>query len=281
MKMTTWYVYAYWDLEGVPRYIGIGKNAKRIESHLKYSHNRLLHNKIKKLQRAGLEMAHRKLTEGLTKSQACAEEIRLIALYGRLKLDPGGVLFNRTLGGEGFTGAHSSHTRKRMSDAHKGKVFTEEHRANLSKARAGVPLTDEWRRNSSIGHLGQVPWNKGKKTGQNPWPTGKRPGFIPWNKGVACTEEMKARISATLTGRKLPPEVIAKVAAATRGRKRSIETRERMRVAQLKRYATRGERAPEQIQLTREICARARAVRAEKISARKTAKLQLPDISAG
>lgn len=72
--------------------------------------------------------------------------------------------YNMTLGGEGTIGCVlTEETRQKISAALKGKTKgrpkpprTEEHKANLSKARKGG-----------------VPWNKGKPGSQVPWNKGK------------------------------------------------------------------------------------------------------------
>ena len=55
-----------------------------------------------------------------------------------------------------------------------------------------------------------------------------RKGNIPWNKGISPSDETKAKISASLTGRKLSAEAIEKTANAHRGMKRSEETKKKM-----------------------------------------------------
>ena len=80
--------------------------------------------------------------------------------------------YNKTCGGiKHFK--HSKKTRDQMGDSHRGKKrapFTEEHRANLSKAM-----------------------------------TGKK-GAPAWNKGIPCPEEVKDKIREKLTGRKRPDQ---------------------------------------------------------------------------
>lgn len=55
-----------------------------------------------------------------------------------------------------------------------------------------------------------------------------RKGNIPWNKGIPLSDETKAKISASLTGRKASAEAIEKTASAHRGMKRSEETKKKM-----------------------------------------------------
>lgn len=95
-------------------------------------------------------------------------------------------LTNSTDGGDGIWGhRHSDETRKKMSTTRKGRVFSEAHKQALSKARQGIKLnlTDEQRRQISES-------KKGNK----------------YNLGRVVSQEMRARISAKLTGRKMPEE---------------------------------------------------------------------------
>jgi 5-methylcytosine-specific restriction endonuclease McrA len=72
---------------------------------------------------------------------------------------------------------HSEETRKKLSEAAKKRgaahLHTPEVRAKLSLKLRGKKRTLEQRERISKGHIGQVPWNKGKKvpltTGENHW----------------------------------------------------------------------------------------------------------------
>ncbi len=95
-------------------------------------------------------------------------------------------LTNATAGGEGIVGyRHTDETRKKMGDTRKGRVFSPEHRAALSKARKGkkLNLTEAGRRRISES-------KKGKK----------------YRLGAVVSAETRAKISAKLTGRTLSVE---------------------------------------------------------------------------
>ncbi len=95
-------------------------------------------------------------------------------------------LTNATAGGEGIVGyRHTDETRKKMGATRKGRVFSPEHRAALSKARQGIKLnlTEERRRQISES-------KKGNK----------------YRLGAVLSDEIKTRISAKLTGRKQTEE---------------------------------------------------------------------------
>lgn len=107
----------------------------------------------------------------------------------------------------------SAETRKKMSDAGKGRVFsgthkmrlseaskgnksflgrthTEETRKKLSEINKGRPKSDETKRKLSAARMGVIPWNKGKKGLQ-----------ISVNKGKPMSEETKRKLSEVLHGR--------------------------------------------------------------------------------
>jgi hypothetical protein len=118
---------------------------------------------------------HEILFENLTKEEACAKEIELIAFYKSNEPEFG---YNLSSGGEGgpsgckrseetkkrMSEAHrniSEETRKKMSEAKKGKKrgpFSEEHRRKMSEAKKGRTLSEETRRKLSEA-------KKGKKRG--------------------------------------------------------------------------------------------------------------------
>jgi very-short-patch-repair endonuclease len=101
--------------------------------------------------------------------------------------------------------------RRKISEANKGKDTT---------PPKGTPEYDAWRGKISESLKGNVPWNKGKKTGQ-----------IPHNKGVPMSDETKAKVSAAKKGTPRSQEARDQAAAPNRGRKRTPEQRARMSAA--------------------------------------------------
>lgn len=99
-----YYVYMYKNPEtGIPMYVGKGHGNRDI-SHLKKSHNRRLSKEISKMLEAGMQPDVERIITSDDHTEVLAEEIRQIKLYGRKGFDPGGVLMNFTLGGEGALG---------------------------------------------------------------------------------------------------------------------------------------------------------------------------------
>lgn len=128
------------------------------------------------------------LENNLSEIGAFAIERRLIKWYGRKGIDKSGILLNRTDGG---VGGDTSRFRKIYT-------ATVEHRKAISEANKG-----------------KTPWNKGK-TGVSSGNTKPR------------SEEVKKKISKSLTGKKQSQETIEKRAEKLRGTKRP-DVSERMK----------------------------------------------------
>ncbi len=73
--------------------------------------------------------------------------------------------------------------------------------------RNGMTTPDDVKKKISESLKGNVPWNKGKSGVQ-----------VSWNKGVAHSDETKAKISASKKGVKLSDETRAKMSAARMGK---------------------------------------------------------------
>lgn len=74
--------------------------------------------------------------EGLSDPEAIATEIALISRFGRA--DTGaGPLYNRTDGGDGWSGPKSPEHRAKISASHKGRIRSAEHSAKISASKKG------------------------------------------------------------------------------------------------------------------------------------------------
>lgn len=93
--------------------------------------------------------------------------------------------YNLTDGGEGVLNP-CQQTRKRMSDAQKGKKASDETRALLSDIHRNI--SDETRKKMSIAKS-----NMSDETKKKISESGK--GRIPWNKGIPQTQDVKEKIS--------------------------------------------------------------------------------------
>lgn len=126
----------------------------------------------------------------------------------------------------------SPETIAKMSESHKGKIFSQEHRNQLSKSatgrkmsiesiakavlgRSGRIITDESRAKMSVARIGKT-WSAETRV--------KMEARV-----ISDKTREKMRIAAT--GRKMSREAVEKTAAANRGRKASIETRRKMSLA--------------------------------------------------
>lgn len=136
-------------------------------------------------------------------------------------------------------------SRKKISDFHKGKAKSDEHRTNLSKSQKGKPKkstvyqSQEYRQKMSQLKSGPNNGMYGKGcTEERARKIGEaNKGKIPINKGVPMSEEQKAKIRATKAANptKRSPEAIAKTVAKQQGQKRTPEQRAKIATA-LKAY---------------------------------------------
>ncbi len=117
-------------------------------------------------------------------------------------------------------------------------------RAKISKARQGIPVSEEQKQRISD------TLKKYYQTNENPF-KGKRHseetrrkisnaavGRPSPNKGKKASEETRRRISEAAKGRIIEPEQRAKISASLKGRAFSEETRKKLSVAAFKRWGT-------------------------------------------
>lgn len=192
------YSYILFRPSGVPFYVGKGQGG-RCWSHLRGAgkKNTWKDSIIAQAQQNELEIPIVFIAENLLEEEAHWYEMAFIKAIGRF---PNGPLVNMTGGGEGVSGLiHSSLTKAKMSRAHKGIRFTEDHRRKLSEAgkkrRLGV---DQVTRLRTI-HLGKP-----------------------------LTDAHREKLSRIFMGRVILPEVAKKIGDANRGRHHSIESRKKM-----------------------------------------------------
>lgn len=158
------------------------------------------------------------LHEGLTKTEALAAERRLIGELDTLW--PSG--YNGTTGGDvGLE--HSPATLAKMSASLRGQNKSAEHRAHISEALKRIPPETRAKMNDAQRGLKRTPEQI------------ERMRVASFKKN---TEEVKAKIRATLKGRRtVSAEGYARGAAKRTGQKRSDETRAKMSAAQRRRFA--------------------------------------------
>lgn len=146
-------------LDNTVRYIGITSTtlSRRLKEHLKAKKRNNIHkfHYIQKLKNLNLKPIIQLVAENLSREEACALEIQLIAKY---RADVGEKLLNVSPGGF----APSEETRKRMSEANSGsnhynygKPLRPEHRKAVSEALKGRIFTNEHRRKQSEASKGK------------------------------------------------------------------------------------------------------------------------------
>jgi len=86
------------------------------------------------------------IAEGLTRTQAGKIEIQLIAELGRRQIDNGGILVNRSTGGDGGSigYTHTEAFKQKLSNNRKGKIkgpLSKETKDKLSKSLTGREVT--------------------------------------------------------------------------------------------------------------------------------------------
>ena len=140
------YIYFTKDDKSIPTYVGKGKG-RRYEDHLKPYCKTLFGRHVKNQIAKGIHPVCL-ITEHATEQIAFAEEIRLIALYGRQDLGLGPLL-NLTNGGDGSSGHKCpQHVKDQKSKDYKGRRFyiaTDETKARMSESRRKRVITEETR----------------------------------------------------------------------------------------------------------------------------------------
>lgn len=163
-----------------------------------------------------------------TEEEALSAEVFLIAYYGR-KDSGNGILTNLTDGGDGFTGArHSESTRlgmrRRMLGNRfaLGNVLSADVRRRMGDSRRGKKRPPEVTEKTRLANLGS------KRSDET------RRRISEAGRGRKVTDATRAKMSAVRKGRPLSEAH----KAALRNKVFSIEHREALRAAALRRYAT-------------------------------------------
>ena len=173
-----YYTYAYLREDKTPYYIGKGKG------------NRLYKRGSRVFAPPKDKSRIIYLKQNLTEEEAFKHEIYMIAVLGRIDLGTG-ILHNMTDGGEGISNP-SEETRKKISDAQKGKTHTEESRKKMSESKKNI--SEETRRK-----IGEA--SKGR------------------NKDRIVSEETRRKMSESGKGRTHSEDSKKKMSEASKGTK--------------------------------------------------------------
>ena len=196
-------------------YIGIGKSKRRITTT--YDRSGWWHNVVNK---AGFIAEI--IENELSWETACEREKYWIKFYGRRDLKEGNLV-NMTNGGDGGFGmVHTDETKRKLSeisnnmsietkrkigDASRGRIFSDEHKQKIGNANRGKI------RNAEVLHI-----------------------LSESHKGYTHTDEQKRKISESLKGRTISEETKKKIGLANTGRIASKETKRKMSEVRINKY---------------------------------------------
>jgi hypothetical protein len=218
-------------------YIGIGSDSNY--KRAKDTNGRNLHwkNIIKKTE-YGVEI----IKDNILWHTACQLEKELIKKYGRKDLNEG-TLVNMTDGGEGVNNLIiSNETRQKLSELHKGKPKSEEHKQKMRK-----PKSEEHKQKIGISGKGRKATNETKQKMKD-YHTGRLRSDVHKKKiseslkGNKHSEEAKQKMRDYHSGKVLTNETKEKIRQSQignkhcLGKKHSEETKQKMRDARIKYY---------------------------------------------
>ena len=133
-------------------YVGIGRKESRAFDMVHRNH---IWKGIKSRSEVDVEVVARDLSWDL----ACELEQLMISEYGRIDLHSG-TLANLTDGGDGSVGVkQSQESIDKRANSNRGRKNTEETKRKMSEARKGIVFTAEHLENLRTSHLGQKGWN--------------------------------------------------------------------------------------------------------------------------
>lgn len=218
--------YIYFHINPIKQevfYVGKGHGNR---AYSKGMRNSLWHNTINKYGYE-IKIEH----DNLTEEESFKLEKFYIQKFGRkdLKLGP---LVNMTDGGDGVSGIIcSEETKKKMSEAHKGKntwttgtKASEETKFKMSKSQSGRKTTDETKKKISESHKGI---KRSKETIKKM--SKSRSGAKNHNFGKERSEETKRKIGDANRGRVLSEETKIKMSESKKGKIQSKEIKEKKR----------------------------------------------------
>ena len=100
-------------------------------------------------------------------------EVYFIKKYGRIGIDPYGILINKSVGGkygaEGSTHVQSPLLKEKLKKIHTGKIVSQDTRNKISESKKGLKFTEEHKKKISSGKKGNPCYNdlRNKKISQS------------------------------------------------------------------------------------------------------------------
>ena len=199
-----YYTYAYLREDKTPYYIGKGKG------------NRAYRRRDKGIKPPKDKSKILILKQNLTEEESFRHEVYMIAVFGRKDLGTG-ILHNRTNGGDGVSGAVvSDETRRKMSEALKGKPRSKEIRRKISEAHKGKTHSEKSRRNMSESQKGKTFSEETKRK------------LSEAKKGKTHSEETKRKLSEAKKGKTFSEEHKRKLSESQKGKSRSEESKRKL-----------------------------------------------------
>ena len=174
------------------------------------------------------------LHDGIINELLDTYEIEAIKRYNTFNRDNG---YNLTHGGDGVMPTED--TRKKMSDAHKGKKLTLEHRRKIGEAGKGRRNSEETLQKMSEAQKG----NKNHAFGKHPSKESRqkmseaRKGNKNHFFGKTHSKEARRKISEAGKGRTPSEETRRKLSEANKGKTVSPETRRKLSEAAKRQWA--------------------------------------------
>lgn len=195
-QLPTFYIYEHWrEDKNVCFYVGKGTGRRAWNMHQRSEHHKRITGKLAGQIKVVI------VADGLSEGLAFAAEIARISHWRAA----GHPLVNQTDGGEGASGlVMTDEAKRRISEKHRGKKLSQEHRSALSAAQI--------------------------RRFEKP---AEREKVIARNTGRKQTPETIAKRSAKLTGRKMPQAFCEAIGARMRGRVVSEATRDKLRSANI------------------------------------------------
>lgn len=210
-------VYVHTNILNGKRYVGItcqSLKARCGKDGSKYSRSNYFMSAIKKY--GWKNFTHTIIARNLTKEEAEAMEVKLIANW---KLTQKGFGYNLCEGGR--LNIPNEETRKKISNAQKGRVFSKETKEKISASNKGRVLSEETRKKISEATKGRVSPRKGKKLSEETkkklrnYMLGK-PSPMKFKHHTEKTKELLSKINK---GKKLSEETKRKIGEASKKQK--------------------------------------------------------------
>ena len=199
-----YYTYAFLREDRTPYYIGKGKG------------NRAYRRRDKGIKPPKDKSKILILKQNLTEEESFRHEVYMIAVFGRKDLGTG-ILHNRTNGGDGVSGAVvSDETRRKMSEALKGKPRSKEIRRKISEAHKGKTHSEKSRRKISEAQKGKTFSEEHKRK------------LSESQKGKSRSEETKRKLSEAKKGKTFSEEHKRKLSESQKGKSRSEESKRKL-----------------------------------------------------